>query len=318
MSRKKLFIGDIDTLFVSSDSEDEIFQDAYDSVKCEVEKKIKIASTEDGNTSDDDVLMRAYDSCIDQIECEKNNKSELDDGFDNILNESYEIVKNCVENDNTEKNAEKSELDDGFDNILNESYEIVKSCVENDKTENNAENRVEARSMIPENMMHLVRNSKKQIERNRLLAKIRLIENKIKWSAKFKAEMSDYFFSIESWPNYAIETLLSRYFGYAERIKLACFLHGNGLRDIDKALKIFQFYNRSYCWDRHWCKRFQKFQSLFAYLDEAYKSSDVGDRIRNEYFYYDMNLNMTMFYDGCVRTNSREKRRYFPLFQFKK
>lgn len=167
-------------------------------------------------------------------------------------------------------------------------------------------------------MMHLVRNSKKEIERNRLLAKIRLIEHKIKWSAKFKAEMSEYFFSIENWPNYAIDTLLSRYFGYAERIKLACFLHGNGLRDKDKALKIFQFYNRSYCWDTHWCKRFRKFQNLFAYLDEAYKSSDVGDRIRTEYFYYDMNLNMTMFYDGCVRTKSREKRRYFPLFKYNK
>lgn len=161
-------------------------------------------------------------------------------------------------------------------------------------------------SKIPENMIHLVRNSKKEIKRNKLIAKIRLVEGKIPWIAKFKNDMSDYFFPIESWPNYAIEIVLTRDFSYGERIGLATFLHGNGLNDKDKALQIFQMYNNSWKWDRRWKIKFEKFQCLFVYLDQIYKVSVDGPRLKSEYWYYDMNLNLTMFYDGNVRTNRGE------------
>ena len=54
-----------------------------------------------------------------------------------------------------------SELDDGCDEILSESYETVIDYVEK-------------RSLMPNNMLHTVRNTKKEIKRNHLLAKIRL------------------------------------------------------------------------------------------------------------------------------------------------
>lgn len=120
---------------------------------------------------------------------------------------------------------------------------------------------------------------------------------------------------MESWPSYAIEILLGNDFGYKDRISLATFLHGNGLRCANKALRLFQVYNNAWRRDRSWDIRFMKFQTLFTYLDEAHKRyGDVGDRIRSEYFYYDMNLNLTMFYDGSVITRQGERRRYFPLF----
>lgn len=220
---------------------------------------------------------------------------EVDDGSDEMLNESYEQVKECVE---------KCELNDGNDHLLNEAYEMMRESVER-------------RDLVPENMLHLIRNSPKEIKRNHLLAKIRLIERKVSWSAAFKLRMSDYFYTLEQWPNYAIEILLTKHFGYSERIGLACFMHGNGLRDKDKALNIFQFYNQSWTCNKSWTIVFRKFQALFAYLDEANQSmSETGDHIRNEYYYYDMNLKLTMFYDGSVRTRNGERRKYNPLHNY--
>lgn len=118
--------------------------------------------------------------------------------------------------------------------------------------------------------------------------------------ASFKRKMSEYFFPIEEMPTYAIEILLTPDFGYHQRIGLACFMHGNGLRDKSKALCIFQMYNKYWSWNREWARRLQKFQNLFAYLDQTNKNTEEGDRIRNEYWYYDLNLKLTMFYDGHV------------------
>lgn len=161
-------------------------------------------------------------------------------------------------------------------------------------------------------MLHLVQNSKKEIQRNRLVAKIRLIDRKSGW---MKEKISDRFYSIESWPNYAIEILLGKEFGYSDRIGLATFLHGNGMRDKDFASQIFQFYNKAWKIDRFWSIRFDKFQALFAYLDQAIKNTDGGDRIRSEYWYYDVALKLTCFYDGTIRNKHGEKRTYFPLFR---
>lgn len=194
------------------------------------------------------------------------------------------------------------DFDDDNEDLLNLAYDQVRS-------------KFEKISLIPDNMLYLVQNSKKEIERNLLIAKIRLNERKINWINKFKCEMTDYFYPIESWPNYAIEILLTKQFGYAERIELACFLHGNGLNDETKALRIFQVYNRSWTWEKTWNFRFKKFQALFKYLEETNKTSDTGSRLNNEYFYYDMNRKLTMFYDGTVRTRNGEKRKYHYLFK---
>lgn len=113
-------------------------------------------------------------------------KSELDDHCDEILSDAYESVKDCIE-----KSDFKRELEDGCDEILNKSYDGIK-------------HKIEKRPNIPENMVHLVKNTKKEIKRNHLLAKIRLME--LKRGRTFKSKMNDYFYYIESWPNYAIET----------------------------------------------------------------------------------------------------------------
>lgn len=76
-------------------------------------------------------------------------------------------------------------------------------------------------------------------------------------------------FSIETWPNNAIKILLSKYFRYRERLTLAAFFHGNGLRDHLKAERIFKFYNQYWNWSKNWFRRFEEFAALFAYLDQT-------------------------------------------------
>lgn len=134
-----------------------------------------------------------------------------------------------------------------------------------------------------------------------------------------KEKISNRFYSLESWPTYALQILLDSDFGYADRIGLASFLHGNGMRDKDFALQMFQFYNKHWTrlwrYDRSWNNRFDKFQALFNYLDQTIQRTEGGDRIRSEYWYFDINLNLTCFYDGNVRNKHGERRRYFPLFR---
>lgn len=168
-----------------------------------------------------------YNSVKSQVE--KVVKSELDDGNENLLNESYNSVKSQVEK------VVKSELDDGNDHLLHQSYELIEN----------------KRRALPQNLHHLLENSREEINRNHLLAKIRLRERRIKWIEKFKSEMADYFFKIEEWPNYAIEILLSKNFGYSERAGLACFMFGNGLTGHEKALRIFQIYNNAWTHDKN-------------------------------------------------------------------
>lgn len=229
-------------------------------------------------------------------------KSNVDEE-EKLLNESYDSWLLQIEKNNCSTQIIRlNELDDGNDGFLNLAYEQVKS-------------KVEERKIIPQNMVYLVQNTKKEIHRNRIIAKIRLRERKIKGIEQFKSDMSDYFYPVESWPSYAIEILLTKNFGYNERIGLACFLHGNGLHDENKALRIFQIYNKSWTLEKMWNFRFKKFQALFAYLKQTNENTETGSRLRSSYYYYDMNLNLTMFYDGNVRTKNGEKKKYVPLFR---
>lgn len=47
-----------------------------------------------------------------------------------------------------------------------------------------------------------------------------------------------------------------------------------------------------------------KFQALFKYLDEKTTTSP------GQYWYYNMETGLTMFFDGTVRTKSGESRKY--------
>lgn len=240
------------------------------------------------------------ESC-EKIENEKVVASHLDDGNDELMNQSYDSVK-CI----IEKKVDALNLDDGNDDLINKAYDSVRIFAENKMF----------REPIPQNLQYLVKPSRKEIERNHLLAKVRLSEGKKNWSAKFKSQMADYFASVESWPNYALKLLFSKYFSYNERIAFACFLHGNGLKDGEKGVNIFKFYNSSWTNHKWWMIRFRKFEALFTYLDQACKLplSDTGIRIRNDYWYYDMFLKLHMYYDGTVRTKTGERRRFYPLF----
>lgn len=172
--------------------------------------------------------------------------------------------------------------------------------------------------MVPENMLHLIRNTPTEIKRNHALARLRLRERKITWIDKFKSELADYFYTTETWPTYAIEFLLTKDFSYSERIGLACFFYGNGLREHDKAVRIFMVYNTAWSHNKRWSMKMHKFRCLFGYLaNENELTSWNGGHIRNTYYYYDMNLKQTMYFDGHVRKRNGEKRNIIRFFTFK-
>lgn len=221
----------------------------------------------------------------------------LEDGNDHIFNQIYEKVKESVEN-RAKSSPEQIKL----------KHEMAKKRL--------SETIAKKRSLVPANMLHLTRNTPSEIKRNHLLAKIRRIDRR---NTSLKEKLAEYFFPIEQWPNRIIEILLSKHFGYGERIALACFIHGNGLTDKDEGLKIFQFYNQFWGPTQIWNIRFRKFRALFGYLDEAYKmDSETGARIREDYHYFDLRLNLVIYYDGSVKTRNGEKRRYLNSFSFRK
>lgn len=169
------------------------------------------------------------------------------------------------------------------------------------------------------------RNSAEQIERNKLLAKIRLRERQLSWIQQFKKRMSGYFELVEIWPNYAIKILFTKRFEDSERRELACFLHGNGLNDKWKALTIFQLYNNSWRHDyREWKCRFDQFQQLFDRLAQMQRkrtsrnNNEILHSPQNQYHFYNMKTKSTMYYvDGNVGggTKDGQNERYFQIFK---
>lgn len=123
--------------------------------------------------------------------------------------------------------------------------------------------------------------------------------------------MEDVFYPIETWPNFAIEILLSENFRYQERISLATFFYGNGLHDVIMAERILKYYNKHWNFSRHWTQRFREFTALFTYLDAMKTNTDNnGPRLRAQYWYYDIESKLTLFFDGKVRTNDGNKREF--------
>lgn len=158
---------------------------------------------DDGN---DYILLEAAKNYEDKFKLSE----EMNDGFDDLLNKSYDQVIDQLNPINA--------WNDDFDDLLNKSYDEVMKKV----------------NRIPENIQRTFLKTKKEIKKDELLAKIYLIEKKRSWG--IREEMSDCFYSLESWPIFALELLLTHDFGYSERIGLALFFFGNGLNDEVKAL----------------------------------------------------------------------------------
>lgn len=155
------------------------------------------------------------------------------------------------------------------------------------------------RPKIPDNLLHLVQNTKKEIERNRLQAMIRLKNNST--GGKLMVDLiSDHFYAVHEWPNYAIEIMLSPDFTYHKRLALACFMVGNGLFDAEFGERMFKFYNKYWQNTQTWNRRFGEFRELFKYLNKPADDPDSA-RIRSTYFYYSMEVKQTLYFNGEVR-----------------
>lgn len=139
------------------------------------------------------------------------------------------------------------------------------------------------------------------------LAKINALD--IANCLRMKNRIANHFWPIRTWPSFAVEILLSPMFNYNERLTLATFFHGNGLRNTTRAVHIIKFYNQYWKKDRltEWKQKFYKFQKFFEYLD---KSKNVYDpdyhRIGSTYYYYSMVTKHMLYYNGNKRKQGNQ------------
>lgn len=154
-------------------------------------------------------------------------------------------------------------------------------------------------SRVPENMLYLLQNNAKEIERNRLQALIRR-RNHASGGSSMCDLIDDRFYSVLTYPNYILKIMVSPNFKYKQRLALACFFVGNGLIDSEFAMNIFKFYNTHWQTSQLWNKRFTEFRDLFNYLNKPINDPD-SVRIRSQYFYFSMEAQLTLHLDGSVR-----------------
>lgn len=211
---------------------------------------------------------RLFIGTVDDIFRDEEQQSEMHDADDEYLNLAAEkFEKNYLLDDN----------DDDYLVLAAQNYEksVQKMNV--------------PRQPLP--------NSMKEINKNRLQAKIRLRKKQI--STTFCNFLADSFFHAEEWPTYAQEIILAEQFDYQQRCALAAFFTGNGLVDGEVAEKIYKIWNLHWSNSLQWNKRFSEFRNIFKYYDKAINDPDRA-RIRATYFYYDMRTNRNLYLNGKV------------------
>lgn len=217
---------------------------------------------------------------------------ELDSEEDDDINSAYDLYERAVEAVKSD-DAYISEAYDDYERGLN-----IKNTSTPKKSALIPEGPSTSKENIPDNIINNLKNSKKEIEKNRLRAIIRLRNKKIPKSVL--ELVADRFYYVEEWPAYAIKILLSEKLDYTRRLALASFFLGNGLNDPDIAWKIYTAYCTAWSPTLTWNIRYTQFKKLFKYLDKPIDDPDRC-RIRTNYFYYDMERKQTLFLNGNLR-----------------
>lgn len=214
----------------------------------------------------------------------------LDDGNDYIMNLAADKFHNT-----SKSNSKKDYFDENDEELLTlaaEKYEVEQK---------------KRQRLIPKTIQNNLLEKPSEIKRKKLRALIRQHETLRGCHGRYmKDYLSEHFWIADEWPAFAMEILVSNDFSYHDRISLATFMHGNGFRDGDMAANIVKFYKshrRIRCFDpMRWKRKYNKFAQLFSWLNKTYTDPEMATK----YWYYDLNLNLTMFYDGTVRTSSGE------------
>lgn len=165
---------------------------------------------------------------------------------------------------------------------------------------------------IPKKLLYCVEPTAREIQLKICL----LLINKTDKDTKniMKDRIADLFFELSQWPVYILRILLGREeFDYSNRLAMAAFFHGNGLRNKNEAEDIFCFYNRSVDSTRKWKQRIYHFRSIFDYLDKALNPNDFQhEEIRSKYNFYSLIERRFVYYDGCTRSmNGAKSNRIF-------
>lgn len=241
--------------------------------------------------------------CADTKIDNNGNKFKCDEDEDEVfLTANTNTTTISLNENNIKSNQYNSLLNDGDDELLLaphlEMYDgndhLFLECMDPD------EPKLKPKPTLPRKAIA----TREEINHKRNIAIIRTADRRNKNEMKNKLE--DLFWPISDWPPYIVGLLLSPTFNYIERLSLATFFHGNGLRDASLAVTLIQFYNENWRIANHikWKAKFYKFEKLFDYLDKAYDTADSQYHyIRKTYYFYSMMIKHMLYYNGDKRKN---------------
>lgn len=183
--------------------------------------------------------------------------------------------------------ATKFESEQNYLKYLDEKDDIYISMAADDY-----ESHLQELKRVPDSLKHLLMDSKTEIEKKRLVAMVKIRNKEI--GIRKCAYVSEYFYHVVEWPPYAIKLLFDKDFMYMERMQLAVFFLGNGLRDGQIASTIFKIYNKFHAGSYLWNKRFQAFEEIFGHF-EKHPSAKAN------YWYFDIQTNRNLYLNGLPK-----------------
>lgn len=211
-------------------------------------------------------------------------------------------------------NPIESNSDEFSDDELNQVMDKFESEKNQVSTSNQSNDKMPTRQLklIPDNMLRYVQCTPDEILKKKCAAKIKIITKK-KGTTWFINRMQWDFYPIHTWPATILDALLHGDLRYKCRLQLASFFHGNGYEEPHIIMGMFEFYNADYKQIpfKNYCTRVALFTELFPFLEKIRKGGDASSiEKQTRYWYYNMNTQLTQFYDGFVKTANGQRVRF--------
>lgn len=280
----KFYVGGIDTLF-PSDSESE----------GEIERAQVVESL---NASLADTIQQQVDKILKSFEKEPKQR-KVTSYFQSIANRDNQPTPSTSAAMNQSNQASSPFA---AEHLKNED-DIIFSALAIQEEENNKTIARVKLDLFWEKVEADKKDEHKQITYRHNIAKIKLRDRANKNG--MKQQIADKFWAIDTWPAFIVEVLMSPTFDYNDRLTLATFFHGNGIKKPELPTRVLQFYNRH--WMKHynyWKQKLYKFGKLFEFLDKALDFTDPEfHRMGETYYYYSMIVKHMLYYNGKKRKN---------------
>jgi hypothetical protein len=130
------------------------------------------------------------------------------------------------------------------------------------------------------------------------------VEKKDNVDSSVKHLISEWFHPVEIWPKSILETIVKSQINHKNRLYIATFFHGNGLRDPLLAWNIIKFYNVAYQDSKIWQRKFVDFTNTWSFLDNGANPNSSNHMLfATKYYFYCLINKHELYYNGYLRKN---------------